>query len=174
LIDEDRKESIMIADMPQKQDYDNSLIEAFEQVKSIVTSIRNVRNDNGIARKEPLNLQYKGNHPEKLDAIISKLAFVEQIEPIETKPENAVSFLVSTNEYYVPLEGKLDTEEELKKLNEELEYTRGFLNSVMKKLNNERFVQNAPEKVIEKERTKKSDAESKIRTLEERIAQLKK
>lgn len=174
LIDEDRKESIMIADMPEKEDYDDSLIEAFEQVKSIVTSIRNVRNDNGIAKKEPLNLQYKGDHPERLNAIISKLAFVEQIEPIESKPENAVSFLVSTSEYYVPLEGKLDTEEELKKLNEELEYAKGFLKSVMKKLENKKFVQNAPEQVVKKEKDKKADAESKIKTLEDRIAQLKK
>ena len=87
--------------------------------------------------------------------------------------ENTLSFMVRTTEYYIPVENLVDTQEEIKKLEEELEYTRGFLNSVLKKLNNEKFVSNAPEKVVNLERKKKEDAEKKIKTLEERIESLK-
>ena len=87
----------------------------------------------------------------------------------EIKQENSASFLVSTMEFSVPLGGKLDAVSELKKINEELNYTRGFLLSVMKKLDNDRFIKNAPDSVIDIEKKKKADAESKIRSLEERL-----
>jgi valyl-tRNA synthetase len=101
------------------------------------------------------------------------MANVTEIEKIQEKLENAVSFMVGTTEFYVPMEDILDVEEEIKKLQEELDYTKGFLNAVMKKLDNEKFVQNAPEKVVNMEKKKKEDAESKIKTLEERINSLK-
>ena len=89
------------------------------------------------------------------------------------KYKGAASFRVKSTNFYIPLEGFIDVEEELKKLEEELKYTKGFLGTVMKKLGNERFVNNAPEEVVAKELAKQADAEAKIKVLEERIAGLK-
>ena len=101
--------------------------------------------------------------------MISKLGNLSNIEKIDYNVENAASFLVKAIECYVPLGEMVDKEEELKKLRAELEYNKGFLNTVMKKLGNERFVNNAPAKVVEMENKKKSDTEEKIRILEEQI-----
>ena len=106
--------------------------------------------------------------------VISKLCNLSEIDFISEKKEGAVSFMVGTTEFFIPLAGKLDIGAEIEKLNSELEYHNGFLLSVMKKLDNERFVQNAPAAVLENERKKKSDAESKIKSIGERIAELKK
>jgi valyl-tRNA synthetase len=103
-----------------------------------------------------------------------KICNLSDIRFTDQKPEGAASFIIDTVEYFIPLSGLLDVESELKKSAEELEYTKGFLKSVMVKLGNERFVQNAPPAVIETERKKKSDAESRIKSLEERIKELKK
>jgi len=100
------------------------------------------------------------------------LANVNKLEHATAKVEDATSFLVRTHECFIPVGDMIDKEAELEKLNKELEYNKGFLNSVMKKLGNERFVNNAPEKVVEAERKKKDDAEQKIKTLEEQIANL--
>ncbi|MFW6100392.1 MAG: valine--tRNA ligase [Bacteroidota bacterium] len=174
LIDErGTDESIVISELPAKGSYDAELLESFEKLKEIITSIRNIRKDKEISYKEMLLLKVNGEHIAKYDPIVRKLANIAQIEEVSGKPENAVSFMVRTTEYYIPVDNLLDTDEEIKKLEEDLEYTRGFLQSVMKKLNNEKFVQNAPEKVVDMERKKKTDAEQKIRTLEERINSLK-
>ena len=105
--------------------------------------------------------------------VINKLCNLSEVKFVSEKQEGAASFMTGTTEYFIPLEGKLDVEAELKKISEEIEYHKGFLNSVMKKLDNERFVQNAPANVLELERKKKSDAESKIKSLEERLKELK-
>ena len=89
---------------------------------------------------------------------------------MDKKVEGALSFRVKSNEYYIPLAGAVNIEEEIATLTQELEYTKGFLNSVMKKLSNERFVNNAPEQVIANERKKQSDAEAKIKTIEEQLS----
>ena len=166
-------ESIMITEMPEKGAYDTELLDSFEKVKEIIASVRNIRKDKDIPNKEALTLKVNGEHIARYDPVVQKLANISSIEEISSKPENAVSFMVRTTEYYIPVESLLDTEEEVKKLEEELEYTRGFLQSVMKKLNNERFVQNAPANVVDLEKKKKEDAEQKIKTLEERINSLK-
>ena len=101
-----------------------------------------------------------------------KMAVLSDVQHIDRKPENAISFLVKTTEYYIPLSGDFDKTAEIEKIQKELDYIRGFLASVLKKLDNDRFVQNAPEKVLEIERAKKADAESKIKALEERLASL--
>ena len=94
------------------------------------------------------------------------------VETVAEKPADAASFIVKTTQYFVPLDGKIDVEEELKKLQHDLAYYEGFLASVRKKLGNERFVQNAPAQVVENERAKQNDAEAKIKALKERIATL--
>ena len=166
-------ESITVTEMPAKGQYENELLDSFEKVKEIITSVRNIRKDKDIPHKDVLSLKVNGEHIAKYDPVVQKLANIDSIEEISEKLENAVTFMVRTTEYYIPVENLLDTDEEIKKLEEELEYTRGFLKSVMKKLDNEKFVQNAPENVVNLERKKKEDAEQKIKTLEERIESLK-
>jgi valyl-tRNA synthetase len=103
-----------------------------------------------------------------------KLCGLDELNYVTEKPEGAIPFVVKSTEFFVPLESHLDVEVELEKLNSELKYTKGFLTSIMKKLGNERFVNNAPEKVVALEQKKKEDAEAKIKVLEEQIKALKK
>jgi len=105
--------------------------------------------------------------------VLKKLTNLSGIQFVDEKPKDVASFIVKTTEYFIPLGDKVDVEEELKKLRKELDYSKGFLTAVMKKLNNTYFIQNAPEKVVNMEKTKKEDAELKIKTLEERIAEIK-
>ncbi|MGM0530171.1 MAG: valine--tRNA ligase [Bacteroidota bacterium] len=173
IYDRETGESIMVTGLPQKGAYDTERLDSFEKIKELVTSVRNIRKDKEIPNKEELSLKVNGEHIAKYDPIVRKMANIDHIEEISGKLENAVSFMVGTTEYYIPVENLLDTEEELEKLEEELEYTRGFLQSVVKKLDNEKFVQNAPQNVVDLERKKKEDAEQKIKTLEERISSLR-
>ncbi len=173
IYDRGSDESIMVTEVPRKGPSDAELLTSFEKVKELITSVRNIRKDKEIPNKEALSLKVNGEHMAQYDPIVRKMANIDHIEGISGKPDNAVSFMVGTTEYYIPVENLLDKEEEIKKLEEELEYTRGFLQSVLKKLDNEQFVRNAPEKVIDRERKKKEDAEQKIKTLEERISSLK-
>ena len=117
------------------------------------------------------NYQQEPDHA--FDSIISKLCNLSAIKYVDEKVAGAASFIVKSTEFYVPLASSVDVEAAIRKLEEELEYTKGFLNSVMKKLSNERFVNNAPEAVVEKERNKQADAEGKIKVIEEQIAALK-
>jgi valyl-tRNA synthetase len=165
-------ESIMIQASPLAEKFDKKILEQFENIKETVTSIRNIRKEKNISPKERLHLFIKDNndqYPERFTTILQKLGNVENIENTGEKIEKAISFRVNAVEFYIPIEDKVDYHQELKTLTEELEYTRGFLKSVLIKLNNEKFVKNAPDAVIEKEGKKKEDAENKIRMLEERI-----
>lgn len=173
---DDRKdgESLMVEKMPEAEKYNDEIIDAFESVKEVISGVRNIRNENNIAQKEQIELKVKGDYENQYDACIVKMANLSDIESTETKIEGAVTFMVKSAEFYIELGDLVDVEEELKKLKEELDYNKGFLNSVMKKLSNERFVNNAPEKVVNIEKQKKEDAEAKIKVLEERIASLKK
>jgi len=166
-------ESIMMTNAPVAEAYDRQQIDAFEKVKEIISAVRNMRKAKQISHREALTLKYSGEHVDQYDPVIRKLAHIERIEEASDKLENAVSFMVRTTEYSIPLPETVNAEEEIRKLEEELDYTRGFLHSVMKKLNNRRFVQNAPENVVNTEKKKKEDAEQKIKTLEERIKSLK-
>ncbi|PLX15905.1 MAG: valine--tRNA ligase, partial [Marinilabiliales bacterium] len=165
-------DSLMIEKMPEEESYNEDVIESFEVVKEIISGIRNIRNENNIAQKESLSLKVKGEYEKQYDSSIVKMANLSSIDTTEIKIEGAVTFMIKSAEFYIELEGLVDVEEELKKLNEELEYNKGFLKSVMKKLSNERFVNNAPEQVVGIEKKKKEDAEAKIKVLEERIASL--
>ncbi|MFP4022958.1 MAG: valine--tRNA ligase [Thiohalospira sp.] len=167
-------ESIMVEKMPFVQPYDDNIIESFEFVKEIISSVRNIRNENNLPQKELLPLKVNGKYENDYNSCIVKMANLSKIESTGRKIDGAVSFMVKSAEFYIELGDLVDVEEEINKLNEELEYQKGFLNAVMKKLNNERFVQNAPEKVVNIEKQKRADAEAKIKVLEDRLASLEK
>jgi valyl-tRNA synthetase len=168
-------ESIMISRMPEAKKYNKELISRFETVKEIIGSLRTLRKEKNIPNKEKVDLLIrsdKESFDNELMPVIGKLSNLSGLIFVSEKQEGAASFLVGTTEYYVPLNGKLNIEDELAKIKVELEYTRGFLANVMKKLENERFVKNAPASVLELEQKKKSDAESKINSLEEAVKSL--
>ena len=168
----ERKESIMITQMPGTHKHDKTLVSQFETVKDVIASVRAVRLEKKLPNREELQLLVRVGET-KMDQrfvpVMKKMAVLSDVQEINEKPDNTISFLVKTNEYFIPLSENFDKAGEIEKIQKELEYTKGFLSSVMKKLDNERFVQNAPENVLELERTKKSNAESKIRTLQERL-----
>ena len=175
----DRKdgESIMISRMPEAKKHNKEIVSGFENTKEIVSSVRSIRKEREIPNRDKLVLMIRADKKHyncDFLSVISKLCNLENIIFTSGKEEGAASFMTGTTEFYVPLGDKLDKEAELKKIGEELDYYRGFLDSVMKKLDNKRFVENAPANVIELERKKKSDAEMKIRSLLERGEELKK
>lgn len=178
LAEREDNESIMVARMPQVSDINNELLGDFENVKSIVSNIRTIRLQKNIANKEALNLEVKEtfdkSYNPSLNAVIIKMGNISSINEVAETDSMGVSFLVGTSEFAIPLGNNIDVEAELAKLEEELKYLQGFLNSVMKKLSNEKFVANAKPEIVENERKKQADAESKIKTLEESIAALKK
>ena len=169
-------ESICVAKMPEASDVDENITGKFETAKEIISQIRKFRQEKNIKNSEKLKLLYRtieGEYDNLFDGILTKLANLESIVNTETMPENSISFVAKNVEYYLPLAGLIDVDAELKKLEEQLQYTKGFLANVMKKLNNERFVQNAPAQVVEREKQKKIDAENKIKAIEEQINNLK-
>ena len=154
---------------------DNKLAADIELVKQVVSGVRMVRNQKNIAPKEKLSLQAVGqNHFENYNDIISKMANLQDITVVESKDASAAAFMVGTDEFAVPVGDMIDVEEEIKKMEAQIEHLEGFLNSVKKKLSNERFVANAPEAVVALERKKQADSEEKIAALKESIAALKK
>ncbi len=168
-------ESIMITMTPKPEPFEKACVERFEKAKETISSIRTIRKEKNIPNKEKLNLLVHEDEQvfdNRFGEVVKKLCYLSDIQFVENKPENAVSFMVKTTQFYIPLGDKVDVKSELEKLNKELQYNKGFLSSVMKKLSNERFVQNAPEDVINKENEKKADAEARIQTLEDRIQEL--
>lgn len=166
-------ESIMVAQMPEVLPVDNSYLEAFDVVKEIISGIRTIRLQKSIPNKETLSLQVLGEHQDTFNPVIAKMCNLSAIQKADDKAAGAISFLVRTTEYAIPLGNMINVEEELAKLQEELKYQQGFLASVMKKLGNESFVNKAPANVIDMERKKQADAESKIKSIEESIAALR-
>lgn len=167
-------ESIMVSDMPKETSSDNGLLEAFEKVKETIAGVRTIRLQKNIPNKEELSLEVIGGYNTAFDSVISKMGNLTSIKTVSEKDVTAVSFLVGTTEFSVPLGNNIDIEAELKKLNEELVYLQGFLKSVANKLGNEKFVANAKPEIVENERKKQADAESKIKTIKESIANLSK
>jgi valyl-tRNA synthetase len=165
--------SIMYEKSPSVKPVDREKVNQFEQVKEIVTFIRNTRVEKQISPKEKMMLCIKpNNYHGDFNPVIMKLGNLESIRLVSEKVDGAVSFITANAAFYIPVGDLHDHEDELRKLRDELNYTRGFLESVMQKLSNEKFVKNAPPKVIELENRKKADAETKIRALEERIASM--
>ena len=175
----DRKEGESIMVSPQQiaapQEGDAELLAAMAQAASVVTNVRAVRNSKNISPREVLHLQVVGTNPiAAMDAIVCKMAGVDAVEVVAAKSEGASAFMVGTTEYAVPLGDLIDVEAEIAKAEAELKHLEGFLAGVEKKLSNERFVANAPAAVVELERKKQSEAQSKIATLRETLAALRK
>lgn len=175
LRDRAEEDDIIISSLPNGGDVDESVLKQFDRASEVISNIRNIRKQNNIANKVELNLSIKDNSGinKSFDAVITKMGNIAQLEYVTEKVPNAFSFIVNNNEYFIPFGDQIDVEAELKKLTDELEYTKGFLVSVQKKLSNEKFVNGAPEQVVENERKKEADATNKINILTEKIEALK-
>ncbi|AMQ56429.1 valine--tRNA ligase [Algoriphagus sanaruensis] len=168
------EESLILAAWPEANSFDPKIIEEAAQVFEVVSQVRNLRASKGMSPKEALDLSINAKNPElysRFAAVLTKLANLSSLNFAE-KVDNAMSFVVKSDECFIPMGDSINVEEEKANLKKELEYTQGFLASVMKKLSNERFVEGAPAQVIEMERKKQADAEAKIKALEESLAKL--
>lgn len=170
LADRTEGESLMIQNWPETAPFDTELLNRFELAKSVIGSVRTIRQEKGIAVREQLPLLAGGPLP--FAPVLAKMCNLSETTQVSEKPEGALSFICGTTEFYIPLAGKIDIAGERARIEAELEYQKGFLASVMNKLNNQRFVQNAPQAVIENERKKQEDAEKKIEALTGQLAGL--
>ena len=168
--------SIMNQHMPTSVFFDQRMLDEFDTAREVIAGVRNIRNTRNLSPKETLDVSYIAKDDRfqvsHFEGIIRKLANVGKVEAVNEKPAGALSFMIGTTECFVPMSQNVDKEAELKKLNEELKYAEGFLASVLKKLSNEKFVNGAPAAVIEKERNKQRDAETKIAALKAQIENL--
>ena len=168
-------ESLMVSTSCMDTYVDTDYVAQFEVVKDVISNIRSIRLQKNIAQKEALELQVLGENPvAEFNAVIQKMCNLSSIEVVENKAEGAASFMVGTTEFAVPLGNMIDVEAEIARMEAELKHKEGFLQGVLKKLSNEKFVNNAPAAVLEMERKKQADAESIINSLKESIAALKK
>ncbi|WKK64973.1 valine--tRNA ligase [Lutimonas zeaxanthinifaciens] len=167
-------EALIVSKYPDEGDFDATILESFEVIKEIISSVRNLRKQKNISFKEKLDLSIlkKETIETGFYALIRKMCNISEVKEIDEKLENALTFRVGPNEFFIPFTEEIDVEEEKSKLEQELAYHKGFLQSVQKKLANERFVNNAPEKVIEMERKKEADALAKISMVEQSLASL--
>lgn len=165
-------ESIMISDLPKIGKIEQHLLNVFEMEKEVIIAVRNTRKTKNIPQKNVLDLFVKKNKQipdHTFDSVIAKLCNIGQIRYIDEKPEGALSFIIKSTEFFIPHTSELDHDSEITKLQEELAYTKGFLFSVNKKLENQKFITSAPKDVVDKEKIKKADAESRITLLENQI-----
>ncbi|MDR6302230.1 valine--tRNA ligase [Mesonia maritima] len=169
-----KEDALIISSWPKQTDFNKSFIGDFEMVKEVISGIRTIRKEKNISFKDTIELSVINNEnlKEDYDAVIGKLGNISTINYVKDQQENALSYRVKSNEYFIPMKGTIDVEAEIEKLQEELKYNQGFLKSVEKKLSNERFVNNAPEKVVAMEKQKKADAEAKIEAIEQSLASL--
>ncbi|MBV3638898.1 valine--tRNA ligase [Bacteroides cellulosilyticus] len=168
-------ESLMVCPLTINTYVDGETVRQFEVVKEVISNVRSIRLQKNIAQKETLELQVVGENPiAEFNPVIMKMCNLSAIDVVGTKTEGAASFMVGTTEYAVPLGNMIDVEAEIARMEAELKHKEGFLQGVMKKLSNEKFVNNAPAAVLELERKKQADAESIINSLKESIAALKK
>ena len=176
ITDRTKQEALIIASWPKAEAIDEDLISGFEIAADVISGIRTIRKEKNIAFKETIELSIlnSGDKDTTFDTVITKLGNLSGLNYVKETVEGAISFRVKSNEYFIPVSGAIDVEEEIKKLTEELSYTEGFLKSVQKKLQNERFVNNAPDQVIANERKKEADAEAKIMTLKSSLENLSK
>ena len=162
-------EAIIVAAWPQAAAFEEAALKEAETLFEITSNVRNIRSSKGISPKEGLELITRSDEIATIGASLKKLANVSEILRAE-KPANAFSFVIGSDEFFIPASEAIDVEAERRKIEEELKYAMGFKSSVEKKLSNERFVNNAPEQVVAMERKKLADAEAKIKTLEESLA----
>ncbi len=170
-------ESLMISPMPAGKSYDRQLLKQFDAVKEVVTTVRSIRKEKNIPHREEIPLmvrtQERGKHPAGLEPVLIKLATLSEVNHITGDPSGTVSFIVNNVEYFIPVGEAVDKGQEIQRLESELAYIRGFMESVQKKLDNERFVQHAPPSVVEKEQQKLADASAKFRVLTSQLEKLR-
>jgi len=168
-------QSLVISKWPVASEFNNEIIEEFKFVSQVITSVRSLRKKHNISFKENIELSVLNNErvSEKYDTIIKKICNVNSLLYVKSEVKESISFRVKTNTYYIPLSSKVNVNDEIIKLESELNYNIGFLNSVEKKLSNKKFVKNAPEGVIEIERKKKTESMAKIDLLKESIKKLR-
>jgi valyl-tRNA synthetase len=168
-------EDIIIASWPKEATYNKEVLQQFAVAEEVIINIRNIRKQNNIANKVKMDLFVKKNNEldQAFDAVVVKMGNLTQLDYVNEKIANANTFLVASNEYFIPFGDSIDLVAEKAKMEEELAYTKGFLKSVQSKLSNEKFVAGAPEQVITNERKKEADAIQKIEILTEKLAGLK-
>jgi valyl-tRNA synthetase len=170
-------DSIMLTSQPVAEIFDQRIIDKFAFAEEVIMAIRNVRKEKNIPQKESIRLYIRKNNNDTpdttFDSLVGKLCNISELAYVEEKVPESISFVAGSTEFFIPLTGKIDVAEELKKLEEELVYTTGFMEKVMQKLGNARFVNNAPAAVVDVEKKKQDDAVARIRVLEEQIRGLK-
>lgn len=168
------KEALIVSQWPKFKPIDTKIIEQFDFAVEVISGVRSVRKQKQIAFKDAIELFVlnKENISDTFNQIIEKLGNISELKTTKTPIDGALTFRVKSNEYFIPMQDKIDVDAEIEKLKKELEYTEGFLKSVQKKLSNERFMNNAPDKVVDSERKKESDAKAKIETLKASLKSL--
>ena len=168
-------ESIMVSPMPKVEAADEALLSRFTLLQEAVSAIRNIRKQKNLPQKEAVALKVvlDENYPKEFEAVLVKMGNLSAVTPVTEKNPTDAGFIVKTTQYFIPMGDNVNVEEEIAKLEKDLAYYEGFLNSVMKKLSNERFVSSAPAQVVANERAKQADAEAKIAALKEQLAALR-
>ena len=173
----DRKpsEALIISTMPSSKKFNKQIVKEFDFASEVISGIRNIRKEKNLSFKEKLEFSVLNNEKvaKTFDEIIIKLGNLDAINYVTEAIDGAMTFRIKSNEYFIPIKGTINLDEEIKKITEELNYTQGFLKSVQKKLTNERFVNNAPENVVASERKKEADAKAKIETLKSSLESLR-
>ena len=173
----DRKpsEALIISTMPSSKKFNKQIVKEFDFASEVISGIRNIRKEKNLSFKEKLEFSVLNNEKvaKTFDEIIIKLGNLDAVNYVTEAIDGAMTFRIKSNEYFIPITGTINLEEEIKKITEELNYTQGFLKSVQKKLTNERFVNNAPENVVASERKKEADAKAKIETLKSSLESLR-
>jgi valyl-tRNA synthetase len=169
------EEALIVSTWPELKPFDAKLISDFESTAEVISGIRTIRKDKNIPFKDAIELKAINNDSAStyFDSVVTKLGNISSLEYVTEKVDGALSFRVKSNEYFIPITGNINVEEEIAKLTAELNYTKGFLKSVQGKLSNEKFVAGAPEKVLANEKQKEADALAKIETIEQSLAGLK-
>jgi len=167
-------EALIISKWPTSKAINKDLIDEFDFASEVISGIRNVRKQKNIANKDAIGFSVVNHENVKptFDEVITKMGNLESFEYVTEAVDGALTYRVKSNEYFIPMEGSIDVDAEIKKLTDELNYTEGFLKSVQKKLSNERFVNNAPEQVVASEKKKEADALAKIETIKASLASL--
>jgi len=174
MADRSKDEALIVSSYPTVGKSNNEILKDFEIAAEVISGIRTIRKEKNISFKETINLSVLNTMGAStaFDSVIKKMGNVDELTYISEKMDGALSYRVKSNEYFIPMSGAINVEEEIKKLTEELKYTEGFLKSVQGKLKNERFVNGAPEQVVANERKKEADAIAKIETLKSSLASL--
>ncbi len=168
------EDALIISQWPEQKSFDKSIIKNFDLTAEVITQIRSIRKSKNIPFKTSIDLRIenKENFSNRFDCLIKKLGHIDNLSYVKEQQDATLTFSVKSNVYYIPVEGSIDVEAEKEKLQKDLEYYQGFLKSVDKKLSNKRFVDNAPEQVVNKEKQKQADALAKIETLKESLYNL--